>query len=151
MLSIAMLVQAIAAACGRCSPSRSGTRGVAAAALVNIVVNAGVSLVLVQHIGLLGALIGSVAGDACASVLFLFASPGGAVPLLRRAPARIVLYGTAALAIGCWRFGRARGALRPRGCRLGGVVPGSLLLRGEAAPRRLLAQLRERGSSTAAE
>ena len=114
--------------------------------------NAGVSLVLVQHIGLSGALIGSVAGNACASVLFLVLLRPVA-PSLCFAGLRpgIVLYGTAALAIGCW-------ALRPGAWEalvLGGVawvaVSGSLLLRGEAAPRRLLAQLRERGSSTAAE
>jgi O-antigen/teichoic acid export membrane protein len=150
MLSIAMLIQAVAAPGAMLAVAIGHARRAAVAAGVNIAVNASVSLVLVQHIGLQGALIGSIAGNACATALFLLllrpVAPSLCFAGLR--PGTLLL-GTTAVAVGCWIVqGHSWQAFV-----LGGVgwavVSASLLLRGEAAPRNLLAQLRERGSSTA--
>ena len=71
LLSLAMLINALAAPGAMLAVAVGRARLAFLAASVNVAVNAVGSLVLVQHIGLRGALIGSLAGNVCATVLFL--------------------------------------------------------------------------------
>jgi peptidoglycan biosynthesis protein MviN/MurJ (putative lipid II flippase) len=66
-----MLINALAAPGAMLAVAVGRARLAFVAASVNVAVNAVGSLVLVQHIGLRGALIGSLAGNVCATVLFL--------------------------------------------------------------------------------
>jgi O-antigen/teichoic acid export membrane protein len=70
-IAAALAINVVAAPAAYYAIARRWTKVVALGSLVNIVINSVASLVLTQHLGLRGALIGSLAANVAATIVFL--------------------------------------------------------------------------------
>jgi O-antigen/teichoic acid export membrane protein len=100
LLAVAMVVNALAAPAAYYCIALGWTRLTAVGSLVNIVVNAVCSVVLVSFLGLHGVLIGSIAGNGAATIVFLALVRRRAPDVWRRGLARPLVVGALAVAAG---------------------------------------------------